>query len=440
MVAGHLQIKNGYYYMVLTFKLPDGSPSAKWKSTGLKAKGNKRKAEKMLLEFRRNFKYPEGDKGEKGTVPCLMGEWEGVTVPQIRGTERKVPTMEEYVLAYMQSIRNTILGATWETRMNFAKHIISGLGQYKVDELSRPIIRKFINDFAATPYIKNKKGEKAFYSQDSINKLLDLLKNVVDELLEAETLEKDITAKIKRPKSRRAYKAKNGALTTEEVNEVLGMVEDGLMLKVIIHMLLFLGIRPGELYALEWTDFDWHKKTVHITNTLSAEPIYSISGEKIGTRPIIKNIKNDNCVDDIAIRELSIPPILEAILDEWHRWINCNNKLYQLKKANGTTGFLFCNAKNGELAVPQYYLRRYKYLLQKNGYEYCDFNYYRFRHTFATKALKQGLDIKTVQMLLGDRDPKMVLKIYTNMNKVEILEAHSRFTSRYTEEIRGHIV
>ena len=44
MVAGHLQQKKGYWYIVLTYTDENGKPASKWKSTGLKVKGNKRNA------------------------------------------------------------------------------------------------------------------------------------------------------------------------------------------------------------------------------------------------------------------------------------------------------------------------------------------------------------------------------------------------------------
>ena len=48
MVAGHLQEKNGIYYVVLTYKTYDGKRKTKWQSTGLPIKGNKRRAEAMV--------------------------------------------------------------------------------------------------------------------------------------------------------------------------------------------------------------------------------------------------------------------------------------------------------------------------------------------------------------------------------------------------------
>ena len=59
MVAGHLQEKNGIYYMVLSYPDASGKRKSKWISTKLPAKGNKKKAEKMLAELRQTFEPEE---------------------------------------------------------------------------------------------------------------------------------------------------------------------------------------------------------------------------------------------------------------------------------------------------------------------------------------------------------------------------------------------
>ena len=55
MVAGHLQEKNDFYYIVLSYKDADGKRKTKWEATGLSVKRNKKKAVALLLERRRNF-------------------------------------------------------------------------------------------------------------------------------------------------------------------------------------------------------------------------------------------------------------------------------------------------------------------------------------------------------------------------------------------------
>ena len=55
MVAGHLHEKNGYYYIILNLTDSAGKRKPKWISTGLTIKGNKKRAEQMLMEERRKY-------------------------------------------------------------------------------------------------------------------------------------------------------------------------------------------------------------------------------------------------------------------------------------------------------------------------------------------------------------------------------------------------
>ena len=59
MVAGHLSVKKGFYYCVLNYKDEYGKRKNKWISTGLTEKGNKKRAEEILIEERRSFIPPD---------------------------------------------------------------------------------------------------------------------------------------------------------------------------------------------------------------------------------------------------------------------------------------------------------------------------------------------------------------------------------------------
>lgn len=65
MIAGHLQEKKGYYYVVLSYKDENGKKVVKYISTGLKVKGNKRRAEAELARIRSSYTIPQQKKDEK---------------------------------------------------------------------------------------------------------------------------------------------------------------------------------------------------------------------------------------------------------------------------------------------------------------------------------------------------------------------------------------
>ena len=64
MVAGRLQEKNGFYYIVLSYTDSAGKRRQPWIGTGLPVKGNKKRAEKMLADTRKDFTIPKGQVSE----------------------------------------------------------------------------------------------------------------------------------------------------------------------------------------------------------------------------------------------------------------------------------------------------------------------------------------------------------------------------------------
>ena len=77
MVAGHLREQNGYYQIILSYKDYTGKRRTKSISTGLPVKGNKRRAEAMLIEARKTFEPLDStDVGKKSPLfTDFMRDW-----------------------------------------------------------------------------------------------------------------------------------------------------------------------------------------------------------------------------------------------------------------------------------------------------------------------------------------------------------------------------
>ena len=75
MVAGHLREQNGYFQMILSWKDADGKRKSKSISTGLTVKGNKRRAEAMLLKTRKEFNPETLLKYAEMPLHLLLQKW-----------------------------------------------------------------------------------------------------------------------------------------------------------------------------------------------------------------------------------------------------------------------------------------------------------------------------------------------------------------------------
>ena len=123
MLAGHLREKNGYYHMIINYKDSDGKRKTKSISTGLTIKGNKKRAEAMLLEMRKNFKPEDVITGRDTPMHILLEQW----------IKNKAKSFNDETLAvYNHNIRFFI-------RPYFENNTT------KVCELSSTIIERFYN-------------------------------------------------------------------------------------------------------------------------------------------------------------------------------------------------------------------------------------------------------------------------------------------------------
>ena len=80
-------------------------------------------------------------------------------------------------------------------------------------------------------------------------------------------------------------------------------------------------------------------------------------------------------------------------------------------KAKARTKFLI-ETKTNKMVEQRSYQRTYQRILKRIGVPYR--NFHALRHTFATRALEMGMDVKTVSEILGHKNASMTLSRYTH--------------------------
>ena len=153
------------------------------------------------------------------------------------------------------------------------------------------------------------------------------------------------------------------------------------------------GLRRGELLALLWTDLDVEKRTISITKQVTRT-----KGDLVVSQPKTHN----------SIRVLPVSQQAVELLVEEH------------KKHPGNP-YMFPSPKTGGMFDPDSFRHTHEKILKSIGAEHIRFH--DLRHTFATMALQNGVDVKTVSSMLGHYSAGFTLDTYAHVTTDAQLKA-----------------
>jgi len=153
---------------------------------------------------------------------------------------------------------------------------------------------------------------------------------------------------------------------------------------------LMTGIRLGELCALQWNAVSIRDQTLRITATMQRLHDRDGSGEA-KTRIIVGEPKSD-----MSVRTIPLP---ESVTELCRKTTPGLPEAYIL---TGTTDYM-------EPRTLQYRFRRYT---EDCGLEGVHFH--TLRHTFATRCIEVGFDLKSLSEILGHASPTITLNRYVH--------------------------
>ena len=202
------------------------------------------------------------------------------------------------------------------------------------------------------------------------------------------------------------------ALTQEQQDFYLDFVKkDGKHYNEVV-ILLETGMRIGELYGLTLSDIDMENKRV----TVNKQLVY----DKIGSKYVVRVTSPKS---SSGIRTI---PMTQAAYDAFHDLIKTRKKAKVENMVDGYSGFLLVS-RNGNpqtKTLLQIYMKKIQPEVEKN-YKGCfpKTTPHVLRHTFCTNTLQKGLDIKSLQYIMGHSNVDITLNTYSHTN-YEQVEKH----------------
>ena len=347
-------------------------------------------------------------------------------------------TVAECFDKFLNSIKKEVKSRTFGDYVNAGKFIVGKLGQLKMYEIDYAVLEDFLNQLVDAKYVKGKgKGKPQPFGQSKINKVYDLLGRFIryysNEALDHPLIKKNYMVNLKKPKSKAPVKPETTIYTDEEIRAIYEAVKEDFMIYCWVRILHATGCRPSEALALKWSDIDFEERTISITKALGKEATYDTKELKRTTHfvPVIKELKNERAGKKSGFQKRTLPVSDEllGIIMKLKAQEEADSTYMQNKAQNGTTEFIF-TGKNGNLRIYEDYAQRYNRLLRKAGLNKSENNLYRFRHTFCTEMILAGVDVVSVQRMMGDNSSQVITGVYTNISQRYILDKRDLFEKR----------
>jgi integrase len=339
----------------------------------------------------------------------------------------------DFFKRYLKSLDGSSRSRTYSSTLSTASYILDGLGDYRMDEINKTVLREFINGFTKATYIKSSKKGPEYYSQSTIDKVYHLLHAAIIEASSDDGdhfLRTDFMANMKIPRSNRFKSPESTSLSDGEIKMLTDVIRENAMILVWVLLMLYTGVRPSEALALKFSDINYENKTVQIVRTLSyVDDIDPETRKRRGPRrAYITTLKNqrENHRANYQVRILRVGDKILQVLKEWENHVKGNETLMAMKQEKGTAEYLFCGSK-GQLWLYDDYKQLYARLLKKHGLSISDYYPYRFRHNCCTRLFRLGVNIKTVQMIMGDNTPDMVMRVYANLDRFDVLQGSQHY-------------
>lgn len=373
MVAGHLQEKNGMFYVVLNYRDENGKRKTPWISTNLPVKGNKKRAENFMLDVRRNFVPPNVQRIE---------EREAMQKGDILFTD--------FLLKWLRVAKSTVKLTTYASYEMMATRIIIPYFEtlnIKLKELTTEDIQEFYS------------AQLERVSANTVIHYHAVIHRALKYAVKIKTIQSNPAVNVERP---RKEKFIGSFYDKKEINTLFDIIQ-GHPLEVAIKLAAFYGLRREEIIGLKWTAIDFENNTLTIQHTVTE---CNLDGKHI-------EVASDTAKTDSSLRTMPLVTNFREMLLAKKEKQEHYRKLCGRSYCKEYLDYIFVN-EMGERWKPRYLSDGFKRILEQNGLRRIRFH--DLRHTCASLLLANNVPMKKIQEWLGHSDFSTTANIYAHLD------------------------
>ncbi len=378
MVAGHLREKRGYFHIVLNYTDENGKRQTPSKSTGLPVKGNKKRAEAMLIQARKEMEDELKRRIEERGKPPKP---EDILFTQF---------MSDWLAMMKNSVEATTFAAyTFGIKSKINPYFDERFPKLKLRELTP----KHIQDYYT--YEMNEGGVSAntvIHRHANIRKALQYA-------VRTGLLDYNPADRVERPKKEKFA----GSIYNEKELEQLFQVAKDDPIELGVILAAFYGLRRSEVVGLRWDAIDFEQKTITIRHTVTQ---VSLNGKSTV-------ISKDRTKTKSSYRTLPLVKPFEDLLHRLKSQQAENRKLCGSAYCKKYADYIYVN-ELGDRIKPNYITQHFPMVLEKHGMRKIRFH--DLRHSCASLLYANGVSLREIQEWLGHSDISTTSNIYTHLD------------------------
>lgn len=315
--------------------------------------------------------YSEAKKKRRETMITLQ-KTEKAARTSTQPDFRQVSTM------WLDSLRSTRKDSTivkYSNQLN--KHILPAFGDKQLSDINNESMIDFANQL-----LTGDKGLSAKSTADIISSMKSIRKYALLHGYEVGFVPESITISQKQNYIR--------VLSFEEEMSLLRFLrEHNDLTSLGILICLFTGIRIGELCALTWDNISLEQKELNVRKTM--QRLQNLNEDA----PTRTYISIDEPKSKCSVRTIPIP----------------DNIMEDLKRSYVSDAYVL-TGNSHNYVEPRTMENRFKAILKKCGIE--DANFHALRHSFATRCVEVGFDVKSLSEILGHANVNITLNRYVH--------------------------
>lgn len=308
--------------------------------------------------------------------------------------ENKNITLEEWLKEWMKVYKKPYISPrTYQGYVEKSKTILEHLGNMQLQKIELYHLQKFISDLQNEG--KSPKSLRHYYS---------ILKICFDDAIMCRHISLNPTRNLKLPSMRRK---ELNIMTKEEQLVFEGFMKKYRMGTAYI-VLVNTGLRAGELSGLTWKDVDFENKALYVRRGMQKITTYDDDFNKIKRERKVTDVKTEN-----SYRVVPMLDKVVRILQEYKKKVQTEQEeLAELGEGFKEDDFIFKTKYNHPI-TSEYLRKTCQGICKSNNFRKVGIH--ELRHTFATRSIEAGIDLRVLQEILGHASYSTTADIYVHI-------------------------